>query len=86
MRIARGAGRDLQDAQLFLAEFQPMRTMMSRMSKNAPQQGGGDADALDPMAMASAAAPAEMGNRAQRRAKKKAKKGSGKGGGGFGKK
>ena len=61
-------------------------SILADKSKNAPQQGGGDADALDPMAMASAAAPAEMGNRAQRRAKKKAKKGSGKGGVGFGKK
>ena len=83
MRIARGAGRDLQDAQVFLAEFQQMRTMMSRMSKGA---AGGTPDSTDPMAMAAAGGGAEMGNRAQRRAKKKAKKGSGKGGGGFGKK
>jgi signal recognition particle GTPase len=82
MRIALGAGRPLQDAQAFLAEFQQMRTMMSRMSKGAtPDQMG----QMDP-AMA-AAAPAEAGNRAQRRyAKKKNKKGGGKGGGGFGKK
>ena len=81
MRIARGAGRPLQDAQAFLAEFQQMRTMMSRMSKGAkPDQMG----QMDP-AM-TAAAPVEAGNRAQRRAKKKNKKGGGKGGGGFGKK
>lgn len=96
LRIAKGCGRSVADAAAFLAEFQQMRTMMSRMSKQAPGQDMGSPEA---MAMAGGGGPAaggEGGSRAARRASKKGGKGkggkgNGKGGfgaagGGFGKK
>jgi signal recognition particle subunit SRP54 len=79
-RITKGSGCRVEDAQQFMSEFQKMRTMMSRMSK---QMGG----QMDPaMAMGPGAADQEMpalGNRTVRRAMKKNKKG-GRGGGGGG--
>ena len=66
-----------------MSEFQKMRTMISRMSKQAGMGGpdmGADAE------MAPALAGGGGGNRnARRAAKKKGKKGGGRGGGmGFG--
>jgi len=78
-RIALGAGCSVDEGMAFMSEFQKMRTMMSRMSKQAGAMGGEDAldDNLD-------AVPDAMGNRKTRRKAKKGKK-SGRGGGkGFG--
>eukprot|EP00538_Stauroneis_constricta_P000594 CAMPEP_0119556856 /NCGR_PEP_ID=MMETSP1352-20130426/8680_1 /TAXON_ID=265584 /ORGANISM="Stauroneis constricta, Strain CCMP1120" /LENGTH=552 /DNA_ID=CAMNT_0007603863 /DNA_START=59 /DNA_END=1714 /DNA_ORIENTATION=+ len=68
-RIAKGSGRTLKDARVFISEFQKMRTMMSRMSKMMGPGGGGPGG-MDPamagdgdMDMAGA-----QGNRAMRRA------------------
>lgn len=81
IRITKGSGTTLDDGLQFIAEFQQMRTMMSRMSKkmgpmaaaNANNNNGGDGEMVMP----------EMGNRAQRRATgKKSKKTTGRGGGG----
>ena len=65
---------------VFMSEFQKMRTMMSRMSKQAGLGAGEEPD-MDQMAFAGGG-----GNRnARRNAKKKGKKGGGRGGGmGFG--
>jgi signal recognition particle subunit SRP54 len=83
MRITKGSGLDFAAGQQFISEFQRMRTMMSRMSK---QLGGAGDPSADPM-MAGAGGMEDMampGNRAARRAsKKKGKLGRG-GGGGFG--
>jgi len=76
-RISKGSGTTLADAENFMAEFQKMRTMMSRMQKK--MNGGGDED----MEGAEEEAMDMMGNRAMRRASKKKKK-SGGGGRGFG--
>lgn len=84
-RITKGSGCDFEDGQNFMSEFQRMRTMMSRMQKQAMGAQGGGMDETQP-AMAGGAAPdmSSMGNRAARRAAKKKKK-SGRGfGGGFG--
>jgi len=66
-----------------MSEFQKMRTMMSRMSKQAGLGGAEEAGSEAEMDMALAGG---MGNRnARRAAKKKGKKGGGRGGGmGFG--
>lgn len=79
-RIAKGSGMKIDDARLFMSEFQRMRTMMSRMSKMMPGGGG-----MDPAMAGADGGEMEMpGNRAARRQSKKKKKG-GKGfGGGFG--
>ena len=64
-----------------MSEFQKMRTMISRMSKQA---GLGAGEQGDPAEMEAAMAGG-MGNRNTRRAsKKKGKKSGGKGGMGFG--
>lgn len=79
-RIAKGSGLKLEDATRFVSEFQRMRTMMSRMSKSMPGQGGQE----PAMAGADGMPPMPEGNRTARRAGKKKKK-AGKGfGGGFG--
>jgi len=78
LRITKGAGMVFEEGLAFMSEFQKMRTMMARMSKQAGM-GGEDAGQgeMEP-AMA-------MGNRNSRRqAKKKGKKGGGGGGMGFG--
>lgn len=64
-----------------MSEFQKMRTMMSRMSKQAGLGGAEEVGAQMEPAFAGG-----MGNRnARRAAKKKGKKGGGRGGGmGFG--
>ena len=78
-RITNGSGLAFEDGLAFMSEFQKMRTMMSRMSKQAgmgvsPEEGG-DAEMM----------PAMAGNRnARRAAKKKGKKGGRGGGMGFG--
>ena len=79
-RITKGAGLAFEDGLAFMSEFQKMRTMISRMSKQAgmgaSEEDGADAEMV----------PAMAGNRnARRAAKKKGKKGRGRGGGmGFG--
>ena len=80
-RIAKGSGMEVNDARVFMSEFQKMRTMMSRMSKMMP--GGGGPGGMDP-AMAGGPEMAMPGNRAARRAGKKKKKAGRGGGGGFG--
>mmetsp|Transcript_12501 Transcript_12501/g.20365 ORF Transcript_12501/g.20365 Transcript_12501/m.20365 type:complete len:264 (+) Transcript_12501:115-906(+) len=81
MRITKGSGLTFEDGLAFMSEFQKMRTMISRMSKQAGL-GGGD-EAAEELAPALAGGG---GNRNSRRAaKKKGKKGGGRGGGmGFG--
>ncbi|KAL7442519.1 hypothetical protein ACHAXH_009799 [Discostella pseudostelligera] len=84
LRITKGSGLAFEDGVAFMSEFQKMRTMISRMSKQAGMGGvgaeGSDADMVP--------AYAEMGgggNRnARRAAKKKGKKAGGSGGMGFG--
>jgi len=80
-RITKGSGMVLEDGMQFMSEFQRMRTMMSRMQKQA---GGG---AMGDPALAEGGSMEDMpqiGNRqARRNAKKKKKSGRG-GGGGFG--
>jgi len=84
MRITKGSGCDFEDGQAFMSEFQKMRTMMSRMQKQASGPGGGAEEAQPAMAGGSPPDMSAMGNRAARRAAKK-KKTSGRGfGGGFG--
>ena len=79
-RIARGSGMKFEAALAFMSEFQKMRTMMSRMAK----QAGGGGPGADPEAEMTAAL-AEGGNRnARRAAKKKKGKGGRQGGMGFG--
>ena len=80
-RITRGSGLAFEDGLAFMSEFQKMRTMISRMSKQAgmgvgsPEDGAGDAEMV----------PAMAGNRNARRAAKKKGKKAGRGGGmGFG--
>ena len=80
-RITRGSGLAFEDGLAFMSEFQKMRTMISRMSKQAgmgvggPEEGAGDAEMV----------PAMAGNRNARRAAKKKGKKAGRGGGmGFG--
>ena len=77
-RIAKGSGNKFEDAAGFVSEFQRMRTMMSRMSKNMP--AGQDPS----MAGMEAPEPMMAGNRSARRAAKKKKKGGRGFGGGFG--
>jgi len=81
-RITKGAGLAFEDGLGFMSEFQKMRTMISRMSKQAGL-GVGEQGSEEEMEAAMAGG---MGNRNTRRAsKKKGKKGGGKGGGmGFG--
>ena len=78
LRITKGAGMVFEEGLAFMSEFQKMRTMMARMSKQAGMGGeGAGQNEMEP-AMA-------MGNRNSRRqAKKKGKKGGGGGGMGFG--
>ena len=67
-----------------MSEFQKMRTMISRMSKQAGMGRGAEGDEAEMMAPAFAGGGG-MGNRdARRAAKKKGKKGGGGGGMGFG--
>jgi len=67
----------------FMSEFQKMRTMISRMSKQAGLGGPEGAEAED--MVAAYAGGGGGGNRnARRAAKKKGKKGGGGGGMGFG--
>lgn len=74
-RIAKGSGMKLDEARIFISEFQRMRTMMSRMTKKMP---------TDDAAMAGADPSDMVGNRALRRASKKKNK-AGRGlGKGFG--
>lgn len=82
-RITNGSGLAFEDGLAFMSEFQKMRTMMSRMSKQAGLGGAEEAGSEAEMDMALAGG---MGNRnARRAAKKKGKKGGGRGGGmGFG--
>ncbi|KAL3943654.1 MAG: hypothetical protein SGBAC_002274 [Bacillariaceae sp.] len=74
-RIAKGSGNKFDDAAKFISEFQRMRTIMSRMSKNMPG---------DPSEGAAAAEPMMGGNRSSRRSGKKKKKAARGFGGGFG--
>ena len=68
----------------FMSEFQKMRTMISRMSKQAGI-GGSSGGAEEEEMVPAFAGPGGMGNRnARRAAKKKGKKGGGGGGMGFG--
>lgn len=80
-RIAEASARDVSDVENFIGEFQQMRTMMMRMSKQMPGAGDGPGD--DPFD--ASGGPALSGNRAARRAAKKAKK-SRPSAGGFGRK
>jgi signal recognition particle subunit SRP54 len=79
MRITKGSGLDFASGQQFISEFQRMRTMMSRMSKQLG--GSGDPNADPAAAMEDMPMP---GNRAARRASKKKNKLGRGGGGGFG--
>lgn len=81
MRITKGSGLDFAAGQQFISEFQRMRTMMSRMSK---QLGGAGDPSMDPMSGAGMEDMAMPGNRAARRASKKKNKLGRGGGGGFG--
>ncbi|KAL3804403.1 hypothetical protein HJC23_011331 [Cyclotella cryptica] len=75
MRITEGSGLSFDDGLAFMSEFQKMRTMISRMAKQAGM-GQGQDDSEGEMV------PAMAGNRnARRAAKKKGKKGGGRGGG-----
>ncbi|KAL9191265.1 hypothetical protein ACHAXT_000971 [Thalassiosira profunda] len=82
-RITKGSGLAFEDGLTFMSEFQKMRTMISRMSKQAGFGGGPEAAGEAELAPALAGGG---GNRnARRAAKKKGKKGGGRGGGmGFG--
>jgi signal recognition particle subunit SRP54 len=74
-RIARGSGRSVKDAENLISDFQKMRTMMQRMSKQmmGPGQGGPGGPPGSP---GGPGAPGPALNRAQRRreAKKSASK------------
>ncbi len=71
-RIAKGSGRSEVDARNLINDFQRMRTMMARMSK---QMLGSDPNNIDPQALA-AGGGAGVNRAARRRAgKKKAMKG-----------
>ncbi|KAL7472211.1 hypothetical protein ACHAXS_012529 [Conticribra weissflogii] len=73
-RITKGSGLSFEDGLAFMSEFQKMRTMISRMSKQAGMGMNGDSE--------EEVMPAMAGNRnARRAAKKKGKKGGGRGGG-----
>lgn len=81
MRVTKGSGLQFEDGAAFMSEFQKMRTMISRMSKQA---GLGGADA-EPNMEDMEEALAMGGNRKAKRAAKKNKKKGGRGGGmGFG--
>jgi len=85
MRVAKGSGLSFDEGMKFISEFQRLRTMMSRMQK----QAGGQASIDDPeAALAGAGAnneiPTVAGNRAMRRGLKKMQKKGRGGGGGFG--
>eukprot|EP00586_Coscinodiscus_wailesii_P002748 CAMPEP_0172490576 /NCGR_PEP_ID=MMETSP1066-20121228/21052_1 /TAXON_ID=671091 /ORGANISM="Coscinodiscus wailesii, Strain CCMP2513" /LENGTH=534 /DNA_ID=CAMNT_0013259109 /DNA_START=415 /DNA_END=2019 /DNA_ORIENTATION=- len=82
-RITKGSGTSFDDGMVFISEFQRMRTMMSRMSK---QMGGGGAPGGDMEAAMAGGGGMEppLGNRALRRQAKKKKKGGKGGGRGFG--
>lgn len=82
IRITKGSGMDFEAGQQFVSEFQRMRTMMSRMSKQMGLDSG-DPNALAPGSEDEFAATMP-GNRAMRRASKKKKKGGRGGGFGFG--
>jgi signal recognition particle subunit SRP54 len=77
-RITKGSGLKFEDGLAFMSEFQKMRTMISRMAKQAGMGQGEQSEAE--------MVPAMAGNRnARRAAKKKGKKSGGRGGGmGFG--
>lgn len=78
-RITNGSGLAFEDGLAFMSEFQKMRTMMSRMSKQAGMGAGPEEGADAEMV------PGMAGNRnARRAAKKKGKKGGRSGGMGFG--
>lgn len=79
-RIAKGSGNKFEDAAAFLSEFQKMRTLMSRMSKNMAGAGGQDGS----MAGVEDIEAMLPGNRSARRAQKKKKKGAKGFAGGFG--
>jgi len=82
IRITKGSGLAFEDGSNFMSEFQKMRTMISRMSKQA---GLGGADGAEPDMADMENALAGAGNRNARRAAKKNKKKGGRGGGmGFG--
>lgn len=78
-RIANGAGLKFEDGLAFMSEFQKMRTMISRMSKQAGMGAGMEPD---PEEMMPALAGGAGNRNARRAAKKKGKKGGGRGGGG----
>ncbi len=80
-RIANGSGNSITDAINFVGEFQKMQTMMSRMQKQMPGQGGAPGDMEAAMA---GPPPSAGGNRASRRKAGKKKGGGRGGGGGFG--
>lgn len=80
-RIAKGSGLKFEDGLAFMSEFQKMRTMISRMSKQAGMGAGMEPD---PEEMMPALAGGAGNRNARRAAKKKGKKGGGRGGGGFG--
>jgi signal recognition particle subunit SRP54 len=80
IRITKGSGLAFEDGLAFMSEFQKMRTMISRMSKQAGIGVGSEEGAEDVEMV-----PAMAGNRnARRAAKKKGKKGGRGGGMGFG--
>ena len=81
-RIAKGSGLKVDDARLFVSEFQRMRTMMSRMSKM--MVGGGMDGGMDAEVAGAGGDMVMPGNRAARRSGKKKPKGGRGGGGGFG--
>lgn len=75
-RIAAGSGRTLKDAEGLMADFQQMRTMMQRMSKQMVGQGSPDAPGPP--------GPAALGNRSQRRKASRKKLGGSRPKRGFG--
>ncbi|KAL7540586.1 hypothetical protein ACHAXR_010219 [Thalassiosira sp. AJA248-18] len=79
-RIAKGAGLAFEDGVNFMSEFQKMRTMMGRMSK----QAGLGAPEGEESEMVPAFAGGGGNRNARRAAKKKGKKGGRGGGMGFG--
>jgi len=85
-RITKGSGLRFEDGLAFMSEFQKMRTMMGRMSKQAGLGGGGPEEGGEAEMALAGGAGEMMGNRnARRAAKKKGKKARGRGGGmGFG--
>jgi signal recognition particle subunit SRP54 len=74
-RIAKGSGRSVRDAENLISDFQQMRTMMQRMSKQM-MNGGNAGPGGAPGMPASPGSQGGASNRAQRR--KATKKNSGK--------